>query len=219
MDSISVGIYDEHNLMQQGISSLLADIEEIKIVITCTEKIKLLEVLRSSPVNVLIFNIHNLSTPVLNLITQLGISVPKMKILVLSILNTDDVILKSIKAGAKGFLSKESDKNELIEAIYTLRNGHDYYSKSITHILLNKYISKIKSNDQDQSVDIQSLSSRQVEILKFWGEGFTNKDIADKLFISIRTVESHKNHIMQKLNLKTSIDMVKFAIKNNLIEI
>jgi DNA-binding NarL/FixJ family response regulator len=219
MDYISVGIYDEHNLMQQGISSLLAEVEDIRIVISCAEKIKLLEVSRSSPVNILIFNIHILSTPVLNLITQLGISLPNMKILVISILNTDDVILKSIKAGAKGFLSKESDKNELIEAIYTLRNGHDYYSKSITHILLNKYISKIKSDDNDQTVNIQNLSSRQVEILKFWGEGFTNKDIADKLFISIRTVESHKNHIMQKLNLKTNIDMVKFAIKNNLIEI
>ncbi len=219
MDNISVGIYDEHNLMQQGISSLLGDIKGIKILATCAEKAQLTETLRSSPVNVLIFNIHILSTPVLNLITQLSISFPKMKILVISILNTEEVILKSIKAGAKGFLSKESDKSELVEAIYTLRNGHDYYSKPITNLLLNKYINKIKSNDKEQRSDIQSLSSRQVEILKLWGDGFGNKDIADKLFISVRTVESHKNHIMQKLNLKTTIDMVKFAIKNNLIEI
>jgi two-component system response regulator NreC len=219
MNYISVGIYDEHNLMQMGISSLLNDVNDIQVVLTCAEKIKLVEMLKTSPVNILIFNIHNLSTSVLNLITQLSISFPNMKILILSILNTEEVILKSIKSGAKGFLSKESDKNELVEAIYTLRNGHDYYSKSITHLLLNKYISKIKSNDHDQGADIQSLSSRQIEILKLWGDGFGNKDIADKLFISIRTVESHKNHIMQKLNLKTNIDMVKFAIKNNLIEI
>jgi two-component system response regulator NreC len=214
-----VGIYDEHNLMQMGISSLLNDVNDVQVVLTCAEKTKLVEMLKTSPVNILIFNIHNLSTSVLNLITQLSISFPNMKILILSILNTEEVILKSIKSGAKGFLSKESDKNELIEAIYTLRNGHDYYSKSITYLLLNKYISKIKSNDHDQGADIQSLSSRQIEILKLWGDGFGNKDIADKLFISVRTVESHKNHIMQKLNLKTNIDMVKFAIKNNLIEI
>ena len=65
----------------------------------------------------------------------------------------------------------------------------------------------------------KNLSARQVEILKLWGENYTNKEIADKLFISLRTVETHKNHIMQKLNLKTTVDMVKFAIRNNLIEI
>ena len=58
-----------------------------------------------------------------------------------------------------------------------------------------------------------------MEVLKFWGNGFTNKEIADKLFISVRTVESHKNHIMQRLNLRTTVDMVKYAIKNNIIDI
>ena len=66
---------------------------------------------------------------------------------------------------------------------------------------------------------VNGLSSREVEILKLWGNNYSNKKIAEKLFISVRTVESHKNHIMQKLNLKTNIDMIKFGIKNNLIEI
>ncbi|MDP3914625.1 MAG: helix-turn-helix transcriptional regulator, partial [Bacteroidota bacterium] len=70
-----------------------------------------------------------------------------------------------------------------------------------------------------QNTDIASLSSRQIEILKLWGESYTNQEIADRFFISVRTVESHKNHIMQKLNLKSTVDMVKFAIKNNIIEI
>jgi two-component system response regulator NreC len=178
-----------------------------------------LETLKSQPVNILIVNIHNLDTTILNLIAQISLTISKTRILVISAANSDEMVLKTIKAGAKGYLAKEADRNELIEAIYTIRNGFDYYSKSITHLLINKYITRFKSEDKMPKAEIENLSARQVEILKLWGENYTNKEIAEKLFISLRTVETHKNHIMQKLNLKTTVDMVKFAIRNNLIEI
>jgi two-component system response regulator NreC len=162
---------------------------------------------------------HDISVRNINLIVQLNISNPKLKILIVSVIDSEEIVLKTIKAGAKGFLGKDSDRTSLMEAVYTLRNGHDYYSQSITHLLLNRYISSLKSDDLSQNANLESLSSRQVEILKLWGESYTNQEIADKFFISVRTVESHKNHIMQKLNLKSTVDMVKFAIKNNIIEI
>jgi DNA-binding NarL/FixJ family response regulator len=219
MDKIITGIYDESNLVMLGISALLANVEDIDVVIMSTDKSQLDEKLRNLNIHVLIFNLYEMSTSSLNHITQLSIRHPRLKILVFSILNSEDVVLRTIKAGAKGYLSKECGKNDLVEAIYTLRNGHDYFSKSITALLLNKYVTKIKSDDNDQAINLQNLSIRQIEILKLWGDGLSNQDIADKLFISIRTVETHKNHIMQKLNLKTTVDMVKYAIKNNLIKI
>jgi DNA-binding NarL/FixJ family response regulator len=219
MDKIIVGIFDENNLVQQGISSLIGDVPDIRLTLMCSDKTQLDELLKTSSLHVLIFNMYEMTTPILNHLTQISIKYPRMKILIISILGGEEVVLKTIKAGAKGFLSKECDKNDLVEAIFTLRNGHDYYSKSITSILLNKYITKIKSDDNENAYDLQNLSSRQIEILKLWGDGLSNQDIADRLFISIRTVETHKNHIMQKLNLKTTVDMVKFAIKNNLIKI
>jgi DNA-binding NarL/FixJ family response regulator len=219
MDKIITGIYDESNLVQQGICALVNDVEDIEMALMCNEKPQLDEKLRNITVHVLIFNMYEMSTSSLNHITQLSIKYPRMKILVFSILGTEDVVLRTIKAGAKGFLSKECGKNDLVEAVYTLRNGHDYFSKSITALLLNKYVTKIKTDDNDQAINLQNLSTRQIEILKLWGEGLSNQDIADRLFISIRTVETHKNHIMQKLNLKTTVDMVKYAIKNNLIKI
>lgn len=219
MDKIITGIYDESNLVMQGISALLTDVEDIDVALMCTDKMQLDEKLRNMTIHVLIFNMYEMSTSSLNHITQLTIRYSRLKVLVFSILNSEDVVLRTIKAGAKGYLSKECGKNDLVEAIYTLRNGHDYFSKSITALLLNKYVTKIKTDDNDQAVNLQNLSIRQIEILKLWGEGLSNQDIADKLFISIRTVETHKNHIMQKLNLKTTVDMVKYAIKNNLIKI
>jgi two-component system response regulator NreC len=216
---IDIAIFDEHKLVLDGLSGLLSGISDLRVVLACDDRNVLTDKLKIIQVHVLILNMHDISVRNLNLIIQLNISSPKLKILVVSVIDSEDIVLKTIKAGAKGFLGKDSDRNDLLEAVYTLRNGHDYYSKSITHILLNRYISNLKADELSQNTDIASLSSRQIEILKLWGESYTNQEIADRFFISVRTVESHKNHIMQKLNLKSTVDMVKFAIKNNIIEI
>ncbi len=216
---IDIAIFDEHKLVLEGLSGLLSGISDFRIVLTCDDRNVLTEKLKSIQIHVLILNMHDISVRNLNLIVQLTISNPKMKILIVSVIDSEEIVLKTIKAGAKGFLGRDSDRNGLLEAIFTLRNGHDYYSKSITHLLLNRYISSLKTDELSQNADMNSLSSRQIEILKLWGESHTNQEIADRFFISVRTVESHKNHIMQKLNLKSTVDMVKFAIKNNIIEI
>ncbi len=216
---IDIAIFDEHKLVLEGVSGLLSGISDFRVVLACDNRDVLTEKLKSMQIHVLILNMHDISVRNLNLIVQLTISSPKLKILIVSVIDSEEIVLKTIKAGAKGFLGKDSDRNSLLEAIYTLRNGHDYYSKSITHLLLNRYISSLKADELSQNADINNLSSRQIEILKLWGESHTNQEIADRFFISVRTVESHKNHIMQKLNLKSTVDMVKFAIKNNIIEI
>ncbi|HCY40645.1 MAG TPA: hypothetical protein DHV48_04715 [Prolixibacteraceae bacterium] len=216
---IDIALFDEHRLALEGLSGLLSGVSDFRVVLNCDDRNVLTEKLKSIQVHVLILNMHDISVRNLNLIVQLTISSPKLKILIISVIDSEEIVLKTIKAGAKGFLGKDSDRNSLLEAVYTLRNGHDYYSKSITHLLLNRYISSLKADELSQNSDINNLSSRQVEILKLWGESYTNQEIADKFFISVRTVESHKNHIMQKLNLKSTVDMVKFAIKNNIIEI
>ncbi len=216
---IQVGIYDEHKLAQEGLRSLLEEVMDVEVVFAAETKDMLFEKLNAAPVHILLVNIHSLTTQFLNAIMQVNIGFPKINILVMSAHNDEDTILKTIKTGAKGFLARNTDKNELIEAIYSLRGGHDFYSKSITHLLINKYITRLQNEGNENINNIQSLSTREIEIIKLWGRSQTNKEIADKLFISVRTVESHKNHIMQKLNLKTAVDLVKFAIKNNIIEI
>lgn len=216
---IDIAIFDEHRLALEGLQGLLSGTSDFRVVLSCDDRNVLAEKLKAIQVHVLLLNMHDISVRNLNLIVQLNISNPKLKILIISVIDSEEIVLKTIKAGAKGFLGKDSDRNSLLEAIYTLRNGHDYYSKSITHLLLNRYISSLKTDDLSQNANLESLSSRQIEILKLWGESYSNQEIADRFFISVRTVESHKNHIMQKLNLKSTVDMVKFAIKNNIIEI
>jgi DNA-binding NarL/FixJ family response regulator len=217
MNRILLGVYDDHRIAQEGICVLLKDVPDFEIVLKVQQGNLLLDSLKSTPVHILIINLHDLTRSTFDLISTVNQSCPATKTLILSVLNGEDAILKSIKSGAKGFLAKDTDRNELMEAIYTLRNGHDYFSKSITHLLLNQYIKKLMCVDEKPAM--HGLSSREIEILKLWGNSYTNREIANTLFLSVRTVETHKNHIMQKLNLKTSVDMVKYAIRNKIIEI
>jgi two-component system response regulator NreC len=217
MSRILLGIYDDHRIVQEGICALLKDADDIDIVIREFQPDLLINSLKSTTVHVLIMNLHDMSPSSFNLIEEVCNSCPALKILIISVLEDEKAILKSIKTGAKGFLAKDTGRNELLEAIYTLRSGFDYFSHSITHLLLNRYIANLKQDVEKPGGHM--LSSREIEIMKLWGNSYTNREIANYLFLSVRTVETHKNHIMQKLNLKTSVDMVKFAIRNNIIEI
>lgn len=216
-EAILLGIFDEHKIMQEGIGSLLQSAEGIQIVLKADQSDQLTEALKNTPVQVLIINLHTCTAQMLNLITQISTAFPRIRILILSVNSTEEVVLKTIRAGAKGFLAKDTTSSDLVEAIFTLRNGHDYFSNTITLLLLNKYITLLKTDEE--RTESRTLSPREIEIMKMWGNSYTNKEIAEKLFLSVRTVETHKNHIMQKLNLKTSVDMVKFAIRNNIIDL
>jgi DNA-binding NarL/FixJ family response regulator len=127
----------------------------------------------------------------------------------------ENFIFKMIKAGAKGHLTSDTNRDEIVEAIYTLRNGYDFYAKAITNMILRNYLDDGNGKAERE----KNLSTREMEVLKLFAQSHTNKEIADKLFISVRTVESHKNNIMRKINLKTTVDMVKFAIRNNIVDL
>ncbi len=220
---IYTGIFFKHKLPLQCLEYYLSSTDDIKNVISVTDKDVLIEKMQGRIINVLIINFYEITHNDLDIIIALRMKFPKTAILIVAGSQREDIITKTIKAGAKGFLTIDSEASELIQAIYTIRGGHDYYSESITQILLQKYINTMNpdssSENDEYDDDSSALSSRQIEILKLWGDGLTNQEIADKLFISVRTVETHKNHIMQKLNLKSSVDLMKFAIRNNIIQI
>ncbi|MBQ5403325.1 MAG: response regulator transcription factor [Bacteroidales bacterium] len=220
---IYTGIFIKHKLLLQCLENFLSSTDDIKNVIAVTDKDTLFEKMQGRIVNVLIVNFLEITHNDLDMIISLRMKFPKTSILIVAQSQKEDIVTKTIKAGAKGFLTVDSESSELVQAIYTIRGGHDYYSESITHILLQKYINNMNPNSSNETEEYDdtssALSSRQIEILRLWGDGLTNQEIADTLFISVRTVETHKNHIMQKLNLKSSVDLMKFAIRNNIITV
>lgn len=204
--------------MRQALASLLSANAEFRAIPLEPDPMHIADKIKIESINIMLFNIHTTNDDSFTLIKQLSQRFERVKMLVMASCDDDKLIVRSIRSGAKGFMASDADPNELTEAIYTMRGGYDYYSKSISHLLVGRYINEMIA-DKTAAPGVEQLSARQIEIIKLWGANKTNKEIADELFLSIRTVESHKNHIMQKLNLKTTVDMIKFGIRNNLIEL
>lgn len=216
---IKVALIEKHSVICDAISALLNGADEIEISDCHQTFDDLIETIRFKPVHVVLTVFHNPDVANIANIKRLVEMFPKVKVLVLSLYNNENFILKLIKAGAKGHLSNDTNRSEILEAIYTLRNGYEFYAKTITNILLSNYLNQKGKDSTEKQQRQKMLSPRELEVLKHFGEGMTNREIADKLFISIRTVETHKNNIMKKINLKTTVDLVKFALKNNIIEL
>ena len=179
----------------------------------------MLAILKSKIPDVAIVDISLPEMSGIELTTYLSEHYPVIRVLILSMYTSEDFIFNAIKAGAAGYLPKNTTKKELNTAIEAIIKGEEYFSDSISSVILKSYIKKAKTDDMPEEKGLDLLSSREQEVLKLFSDGHSNKEIADKLFISTRTVESHKNHIMQKLELKTTVDLVKFAIKNGILEI
>lgn len=214
---INVGICIQHKLLLRGVELILDNCSDFNILFAIDNKKMLVDKVANKNLHVLIISISDVSNRTLNLFVRLHAIHQKLKILVIPADRTEETIIKIVKSNAKGLLSNNAEPRDLIEAVYSLRNGFDYFDKSIKHIVLQQYVRKI--NDATPEENLQKLSERQIEIIKLWGNSLTNQEIADRLCISIRTVETHKTHIMQKLQLKTTIDLIKFSIKNNIIQL
>jgi len=216
---INVSIIDEHPVFCDALKALISNVDDIDIVSCNQSADELLIGSQKTKANVALFVVHKERLSVIEDIKDISIRHPKLKILVLSLKGSESFILKLIKVGAKGYLGSDANRSEILEAIYTLRNGYEFYAKTITNILLNSFLKKGESDTKEKEIIQKGLSGREMEVLRLFAEGFSNMQIADTLFISIRTVETHKTNIMKKINIKTTVDLVKFAIKNDIIEL
>lgn len=211
---IKVILVDDHQLVRDGIKALLAGMEGIEVTGEASSGTEMLALLNSNAPDVALLDISLPDISGIDLCRKIIAQYPEIKVLFLSMYTTEDYIFNAIKAGAKGYLPKNISRNELFNAVKEVSAGNEYYSETISNIILKSYIRKAKTPDDELQDSGELLSKRETEVLRCFAEGLSNPQIAEKLFISTRTVESHKNHIMQKLNLKTQVELLKYAIKN-----
>jgi DNA-binding NarL/FixJ family response regulator len=216
---ISVALVDDHQIVRDGIKALLEGYNHIEVVTEASTANEFLEKVAEYNPQLVIVDISLPGISGIELTKILVNTYPNLKVIVLSMYTTQEFVFNAIKAGAKGYLPKNITQCELIEAIEKVHGGMEYFSKDISEIILKSYLKQIKNPERAVEQRDEKLTPREEEILKFVAEGYSNQLIADKLFISVRTVESHKNHIMQKLELTTTVDLVKYALKNKIIDI
>lgn len=217
---INVLIVEDHRLVRHGMVSLLKENEGIEIAGEAQDGQEMMAIIRRQPVDIILMDINLPGASGLDLTRKLRShpDTAHIGILILSMFTQEEFILDAVKAGAKGYLPKNTSQIELLEAIRCVHQGKEYFSPLVSAAIFKGLM---RQNDQTQTpVGPENLlSKREIEILTLFAQGLSNPEIADKLYISTRTVESHKNHIMQKLGIKNSVDLVKYAIKNKLIEI
>lgn len=140
---------------------------------------------------------------------------PDTAVLILTMHDDEEYLFRSIQAGASGYILKSAPHEELLAAIRSVSQGDAYLYPTATKRLMNEYMERVRNGDGADSYE--QLSEREKEVLGWIAKGYSNKEIADRLVISVKTVETHKAHIMEKLGLKTRPDLVKYALKKGLL--
>ncbi len=213
-------IADDHQIVRDGINVLLsAHSDEFLVVAEALNGKEVIEMTKKYKPDIIIMDI---SMPVINGLEATKIiseKFPDTKILIFSSYAMDDNVITALQYGAKGVLPKNTIRQELLEALRKVANNEEFISKYIPYARILKNFSEKQKNKQQQDEIKNKLTPREFEILKLVVEGASNKEIAEKLFISTRTVEKHKSNILNKLNLKSTVDLVKFAIKHKIIDI
>jgi DNA-binding NarL/FixJ family response regulator len=219
MGKINIFLVDDHQLIRDGIKALLNGVEGINIVGEASSGKELFLKLNELRPDILILDISLPDISGIDITRTITEDYPTIRVLILSMYTDEHFILNAVKAGARGYLPKNTTRDELLEAIVAIYNGDEFFGESISRIILKSYVRKAKEEESLPQKTQVNLTSREIEILKLVAEGFINKEISNHLDISIRTVETHKNHIMKKLEMKSIVELIKYAIRNKIVEI
>ena len=214
---IRVIIVDDHAVIREGLQMLLQSDLNIKVIATCSTGIDAISEIRKLKPDVVVMDISMPDMDGIEVTRHLAESGLSAKVIILSMHGSTEHVQRALKAGAVGYLLKQSAGMEVIKAIKAISAGKRYLSEKIADILFDDYVDKLKPGVQEQPLD--KLSPRECDVLKLTVEGRSNQTIAEMLYISKKTVETYKVRIMDKLDIHDLPSLVKFAIQHGLTSI
>ena len=210
---IRVIIVDDHEIFRNGLQMVINKLGYAKVIAEASNGLELLEILETKETDLIFMDIE---MPIMNGIEATRKTLekyPETKIIALTMYKEDAYIQSMIDAGVKGFLIKNIRKDILDRAIQAVYNGKTYYSEELWD-----YFTKSVLREEKQSIH-SNITKREFEVLELLSEGLSNKEIADRLFISERTVVGHKSNLMSKTNTKNTVSLLAYAIRNGLIDL
>ena len=212
--AIKIMIADDHSMIREGLKSLLELEGDIQVVAEAEDGVDCLEKLKICTPDVLLLDINMPRKNGLEVLQTLKSSKSKVKVLVLTVHNEVEYLMKAVDIGVDGYILKDSESAELKKAIFSIVEGENYIQPSLIPSLNSKMIEK----NMDEG-KIESLTKRELEVLKLLAVGMYNKEVAEKLNISERTVKNHVSNIFKKIEVTDRTQAAVFAIRNNLIEL
>lgn len=215
MEKIKILIADDHQMIRDGLKLLLKPIKNFEIVAEASNGVEVVKYLEDNAANIDLI-IMDITMPELNGVDATEIVMklyPKMKILGLTMHTEETYILKMIKAGAKGYVLKDTTKEVLANAINTIMSGEKFYCNEVSAKLINALVF------HDKPIENKfGLSDRELQVVKWVTKGKTNNEIAAYLDLSRRTIEAHRNNIQKKLNVNTTAELIVLAVQNEMIK-
>ena len=212
--AIKIMIADDHSMIREGLKSLLELEGDIQVVAEAEDGVDCLEKLKICTPDVLLLDINMPRRYGLEVLQTLKSSKSKVKVLVLTVHNEVEYLMKAVDIGVDGYILKDSESAELKKAIFSIVEGENYIQPSLIPSLNSKMIEKNRDEGK-----IESLTKRELEVLKLLAVGMYNKEVAEKLNISERTVKNHVSNIFKKIEVTDRTQAAVFAIRNNLIEL
>lgn len=214
---IKILIVDDHELFRQGLISMLSELPNLEVVDEAINSTEAIEKTSLYNPDIVLMDIGLPGQNGIDATQYIVKNNPDVKVIALSMHVDKNYIKSMLEAGAYGYLFKNCSLKQLTEAIETVSQGKKYLDGESTEVLIHSYLDK--DNEKDKIKVDPNLSERESEILKLIAEGRTTREIADILFISVKTVGSHKQNIFEKLELNSNADLIKYALKNGIIHI
>lgn len=214
---IGILIADDHTLFRNGIRALLEDEQDMVIVGEANDGREAIRLAGQLRPNVILMDI---AMPLLNGLEatrQIKREHPEINVLVLTMYDHEEYFRQMLEVGASGYIIKRAATHDLVTAIRAVHNGEAVLSPSITRLVLEDYLRRDSSTREED--DPNALSSREREVLQLIAEGKTSREIAELLNLSVKTVQSHRTNLMQKLDLHDRGDLIKYAIQKKIIEL
>ncbi len=217
MSKIRVLICDDHTILREGIRLLLNAQPDMEVVGEAVNGREAVEQARTLKPDVILMDIAMPRLNGLEATRQIRRDYPRARVLVLTMYESDEYIAQMLEAGAAGYVLKKVAGSELVYAIRAVHQGEAFLYPSITKRLVEDYLRRVEAGQERVTFD--GLTDREREVLQLIAEGYTSKEIADALNLSVRTVQNHRTHIMDKLGLHDRGDLIKYAIQKGIIEL
>ena len=217
MEKINIVLADDHILVRKGIKAMLESEEDLNVIGEAGDGKEALEVAKALHPDILVLDIRMPEMTGIEAASRLSQVSPATKALILSMHDSEEYVLQSLDAGAYGYLLKDTDKSEFVKALKQIHAGNKYFSGAVSNVLANRLLNAKPYVKNPSHEDQYHLTKREKEILRMIINGTPNKEIADSLGKSVRTVETHRFNIMKKLGVNNAVDMVNKAVKENLV--
>ena len=215
MEQMNILIADDHKMFREGLAELLNKEHNMEVVGDVGTGKEIRELLGQQKVDIILMDIDMGETNGINMTAEIKKEYPDIKILALSMHGDKNYIIKMLEAGANGYILKNAGKEEMINAIHTAANGNTYFSSQVSAKLLDHISNPVAKKKKTEDTP---LTDREIEVLVLISEEYSNPEIAEKLFISVRTVDTHRRNLLDKLGVKNTAGLVKYAIQKGFLD-